>query len=648
VTGYPIFRKFLTFAACSVALSPFPVLAQRASENVVASAQDAFGTSIGTDTIGLYNAQETRGFSPRDAGNFRIEGLYYDQAGNFGYTSQMVRSTTMRVGLSAQSYPFPSPTGIADIRLRLPGDGFLASVSGQHGPYSTANLQANVEIPRGDRKIGAVLTVARARQEMDFHTVFDYLDYSALAHWTPSDTFEVIAFVQNSHAWDGESPSLVFTSGPYLPPKANRDIWSGPDFPQERQRFQGNSGLIAREAFENWRLQAGAFRSQTRAKNEYSVLYRDTQPSGLANLNVRLRPDQWLVSYSGELRASGLYLDGPRRHTVHISAKGRSTERRFGGDDTVVYGPAMIGTLVPSTKPVFNLGPQSRDAVRQGTAGVSYVGMWNDVGEISAGAQRAFYRRTVEYPARTGTATRTNPWLYNGTLAVTPTDSLTAYASYTRGLEDSGIAPESAINIGEPLAASLTKQVDAGVRYRFSPTTVLVAGMFEVKKPYFDRDANNLFARVGALTHRGVEVSLSAEPVAGLKVVAGAMLLKARVSGSTVEQGLIAEVPPGRPPAVMRLNANYAPAAWRGFSLTAQITYEGSHFANRVNTFRISPLTTIDVGARYTFSVHDTRATLRFDVQNLTDEYIWTVNSASGHFSPSPARRYILRVAADF
>lgn len=615
---------------------------------MVASAQDAFGTAIGTDSIGLYNSQEARGFSPKDAGNFRIEGLYYDQAGNFGYTSQMVRSTTMRVGLSAQSYPFPSPTGIADIRLRLPGSQFATSVSGQYGPYSTMGGQANVEIPQGQSKIGAVMSIARAEQEMDFHTVFSYLDFSVLGQWTPGDTVEVIGFVQRSHAWDGESPSFIFTAGPFLPPKTNRDIWSGPDFPQERQRYQGNAGTIGRAALDNWRLQAGAFRSYTRAKNEYSVLYLDTQPTGIANLNVRLRPDQWLVSYSGEVRASGLYMDGPRRHTVHISARGRSTERRFGGDDTVNLGPAMIGTLAPAAKPLFNLGAQSHDQVRHGTAGVSYVGLWNGVGELSAGVQRAFYRRSLEYPTRPGTVSRATPWLYNGTLAVTPTDKFTVYGSYTRGLEDSGIAPESASNPGEALAASLTEQVDAGVRYRFTPSTVLVAGLFEVSKPYFDRDAARLFTRVGALTHRGAEVSLSAEPIADLKVVGGAMLLKARVSGFTVDQGLIAEVPPGRPPAVLRLNANYAPPAWRGFSLNAQVSYEDSHFANRINTVRISTLTTLDIGTRYNFTIQGARASLRFDAQNITDAYVWTVNSVSGHYSPSPARRYILRLAADF
>ena len=120
-------------AAAGVVSMSAPALAQRASENVVSAAQDAFGTTIGNESIGLYSQQEARGFSPKDAGNFRIEGLYYDQVGNFGYTNQVAGSTTMRVGLAAQSYAFPAPTGIVDIALRLPGTRFLTSVSTQIG-----------------------------------------------------------------------------------------------------------------------------------------------------------------------------------------------------------------------------------------------------------------------------------------------------------------------------------------------------------------------------------------------------------------------------------------------------------------------------------------------------------------------------------
>ena len=96
-----------------------PAWAQRADENVLTSAQDAFGTTVGQESIGLYSANQARGFSPRQAGNSRIEGLFYQGPSIFGALSRLlVGRTVLRVGISAQSYPFPSPTGGAHFIFR--------------------------------------------------------------------------------------------------------------------------------------------------------------------------------------------------------------------------------------------------------------------------------------------------------------------------------------------------------------------------------------------------------------------------------------------------------------------------------------------------------------------------------------------------
>ena len=62
----------------SILLAHGEAKAQRTQENAITSASDAFGTSIGNETIGLYRDNNVRGFSPITAGNRRIEGLYFD------------------------------------------------------------------------------------------------------------------------------------------------------------------------------------------------------------------------------------------------------------------------------------------------------------------------------------------------------------------------------------------------------------------------------------------------------------------------------------------------------------------------------------------------------------------------------------------
>ena len=87
--------------------------------------------------------------------------------------------------------------------------------------------------------------------------------------------------------------------------------------------------------------------------------------------------------------------------------------------------------------------------------------------------------------------------------------SVAAYASYTRGLEESGQAPPSAVNRGEAMPVSLTKQIDAGVRYTITPRLSVVAGVFQVEQPYFSYDAANFFGPAGTVRHRGIELSIA-------------------------------------------------------------------------------------------------------------------------------------------
>lgn len=61
-----------------------------------------------------------RGFSANAAGNARIDGLYYDPV--WAPRVRIRLATSIRVGLSAQEFPCPAPTGVVDYALRKPGD----------------------------------------------------------------------------------------------------------------------------------------------------------------------------------------------------------------------------------------------------------------------------------------------------------------------------------------------------------------------------------------------------------------------------------------------------------------------------------------------------------------------------------------------
>ena len=136
----------LCVLAASAILASVATEAQRANENAVTSASDAFGTVVGTQSIGLYSPTNARGFSPTQAGNLRIEGLYFDQQSQ-GSNPYLFSGYDMRVGIAAQSYAFPSPSGIADYALRAPGDSLLTSAVLIRGPLDIASAEIDAQLP---------------------------------------------------------------------------------------------------------------------------------------------------------------------------------------------------------------------------------------------------------------------------------------------------------------------------------------------------------------------------------------------------------------------------------------------------------------------------------------------------------------------
>lgn len=643
-------RKLLSGATGAAALAALaagasPALAQRADENAINAAQDAFGTQVGNESIGLYNATDVRGFSPTEAGNLRLEGLYFDRQGDT--TNRIVSGSTVRIGLSAQSYPFMAPTGVVDYRLRMPGDRQVTSVVTTFGPFDALGIEADAQMPLIGEKLSVGAGVAGIKEKTAADTRSWVWNMGAIFRWRPSDNIEIVPFGAVNFRFDREAGHTVTTAGPFLPPRVDRGVFYGQywiPFSSEQSAW----GVIARaDLGDDWTFRTGWFRSLNWRVEQGEALFRNTQPDGRTDRFALILPGNILGSWSGEARLSKVMVEGPRRHTVHGSFRGRFKTRTFGGSTTIPLGPGVIGVADFEDKPRWTLGPQSAARVRQGTGGLAYEGLWPRVGEISFGVQKTFYRRASEQPNVPTVVSKDSPWLFNGTVAAYLSDDLAVYGSWTRGLEESGEAPQTAVNRGESVPATRTEQVDAGFRYTIKPGLRIVGGVFEVKKPFFNLDTANVFTQVGDVRHRGVELSLTGQVIPGLTVVAGTVLLRARIEGPAVTTGRIGAVPLGRFPHIMRLNVQYGPKAWNGLSLDTQIENVSARYADLLNIVRAPAYTTVNVGGRYAFRVGDTAATLRVQIQNITDAFAWSV-SPTANFTPIDPRRFVISLSADF
>ena len=630
--------------------SAAPAWGQRTDENAVKAASDAFGTSVGNEKIGLYDVSDVRGFSPITAGNVRVEGLSVTEHG--GFTSRVVSGSTIRVGLTAQGYPFPAPTGIADYTLRSSGNEAVLSPVLHVGPPRTLGLDVDAQFPFVRDRLSMTAGFSYRYEEGIVGEHIRTVQGGGVLRWRPSDKVEIKPFYGRMLFHDDRTVGSIFSAGPYLPPKIERRYF-GLDWTESQTERQFYGGVGSVQLSDSWQIRAGLFRWENQTERGFSELYRNVQRDGSAQRQLVATKDQTAASTSGELRSSYSVTEGDRRHTFHLSVRGRDTKRAYGGADVRDLGPAVIGQRTEVPEPDFRFGPLSRDEVRQITGGIGYELRWPEVAELSLGLQKTDYRKASSIPGRPTLTTKDTPCLYNGTLALHLTDRLVAYAGYTRGLEESAAAPADAVNRNSAPPALRTSQRDAGLRYAILPGLSLVAGLFDVRKPYFNIDPDRVYRELATVRHRGAELSLAGQPIKGLSVVAGAVFLDADVSGEAVDLGRIGPKPVATTKRIVRANFDYRLPFFQPLSVDLGIT----SLAGRVASAReyaelgdrqltTEPRTTFDIGARYRFKAAGAPATLRAQITNLFNAYGWDV-SPSSSFRFSDQRRFSLTLTAD-
>jgi iron complex outermembrane receptor protein len=242
---------------------------------------------------------------------------------------------------------------------------------------------------------------------------------------------------------------------------------------------------------------------------------------------------------------------------------------------------------------------------------------------------------------------RNDPWLYSASGSVIITPKLTVFGGYVRGLEESLIAPEIAVNRGEAPPAILTRQFDGGARLALTAKLSLVAGLFSVRKPYFNIDSNLRFGQLGTVENRGIEISLAGQLASGVTIIAGSAFLDSKISGAAVANTSIGSRPVGSVRRRSVLNLDWKPVGQKSWSFDLAIESFSSRIGNISNILAAPPRNTLALGARYRFNLGSASALLRAQVTNIFNEYGWLISS-SGGFTYSPPRAAVVQLLFDF
>jgi iron complex outermembrane recepter protein len=638
-------------AALSVASARHAALAQHASDNPVTAADDAYGLTLGLESVGLYSPGLVRGFSPQAAGNVRIDGLYFDQQGVL--SNRAVDGSVIRVGVTEIGYAFPAPTGIVDYSLRdADADAPEATTIVNGGPYEARGLSVDGRVPLAGKTL--VLPIGVGAEVSTMTPFGPYPGYTsdvksagATPLWAPNDRLTVRAIVDWQETSAAKTFPLFFTAGDFLPPRLTQR-YLGQNWAEGRTTTVNLGTLVSAKLTDFWSLQAGVFWSLNDASASYADLYTDIQPNGRSDHVVVGYPEQRTSSTSGEMRLTGAFTAGDWRHQIIFVVRGRDTPARYGGEDAIDEGPVIIGVPAQTLKPGFSYLARTDDQADLWSVGSAYHAAWRHRAEFEIGVQQESYHESVVTPGTPESQTSAHPLRFYANAAAALGSRWTIYSGYTQGLENSGTAPTSAANGGAVLPASRTWQLDGGIRFAVTPKFKIILGEFELQKPYFNLDTHDVDRELGVQKAAGVELSIAGEPIDHVHVNIGVLDDTVRISGPNLAGEGVGPIAVGQPRLMYVGNVNYTLPAWPALSLDASATHFGAEPESVDNRIYTPAVTQLNIGGRYQFTAFGTKSTLRVQLQNAPGASGWTNVYTPGFFEWPGPRTVFAYLTTDF
>lgn len=214
-------------------------------------------------------------------------------------------------------------------------------------------------------------------------------------------------------------------------------------------------------------------------------------------------------------------------------------------------------------------------------------------------------------------------------LVVKPTRSFSLYANRIEGLQQGPTAPvdPTISNPGEVFAPFKSVQYEIGGKVTLGRINASLAA-FSITQPRAvavpDQARPGLFrfGLFGEQRNQGLELTVDGQLARGLRLIAGASLLEAKLrrTAGGLNDGKDA---PGVPNWLANANIEWDVPAVRGLTLTGRAVATGEQPVNADNTLEIAGWTRLDLGARYVALVGELPLTLRAGIDNVANRRYW-------------------------
>lgn len=601
----------------------------QATANPVAVAEDAFGSTQGDESVGIYDETSVRGFSLEAAGNYRINGRYFVK--NSGVSNFFLEKRIVRIGYNALLLDHPGPSGVVDYKLRDPLLDEPSLMTVGMDPYEQPFAELHIKHRNAAETFSASIGASSRFNASDEQGVDgrDLLLAGTVRATLGAGRVQIFGGEYRDRR-NGRFRVALAPAATALPPEIERGRYLGQSWATNEgaRRIVGALGDL--DLANDWSVQAIGTFSQEAPDRKFLQLFADADADGVAQGSVIASPEQRSSSSSGEVRLTKAFVTGAVAHRAAIDLRLRQSRSRFGGERVIPTGTIVLGQPASAVAlpDLSSSHADLRDEIDQHGLGINYQMAVRDRLKIGAGILYSDYSKAFTDASGAKTSNESAPWLYNVGAALTVADGIEVYGSYSRGLEEAGTAPATAANANAVLEASIAAQKELGLRYRVLKDVTLILAGFETRKPQVGiQAATGAFDFLGNVRHRGIEASLSGALTPRLSTVVGAVYTDAQVSGANVAAGVIGDRPVGVPE--WRAIANVTYEISPEWSADVGVEYAGdqairSGLDAASSTQLVTPgATFVDFGVRYRTRAARRPVTVRAQLLNAFDEFAW-------------------------
>ncbi|MCX7173988.1 MAG: TonB-dependent siderophore receptor [Proteobacteria bacterium] len=356
--------------------------------------------------------------------------------------------------------------------------------------------------------------------------------------------------------------------------------------------------------------------------SNYSLL------TGQGTENITLVKDQKYINTYAKVELRGKLETGPLKHSLTFGVM--SNERYANVPSTTaltiaqnIYNPVALPAPGPAA-PLTYLPQDSKDTGLYAYDTIGFGREWL----FLVGLRTTTYKADNTLAGNKHSLTDTNKTspgvgaVYN----LTPLTSI--YASYMKGLEETGVAPVGTVNQFTILPPADAKQSEIGVRTTPFKGVSASAAYFDITRGNpVTNVASNTFLIDGTTNFKGLEGNVSAEINPQLTVNAAGQVMQA-VQNSNLDKTITGLRPENTPKLSGNLSLSYRPDYLRGVNLTAAAFFTGQRAVNPQNQAFIPGVTLFSVGAGYLTSIAGHRTSFQLNIDNLGNKAYWS--SAGG------------------